>query len=129
VYNSRWCSGARHRRSADARRYSPAVPSRNDRRGSLSSPRVGGTLALAVRAPKLTTAASERTIAPHRGGGTLRLWVRLALDWLLYRRRHISLDSAGWYEQLALATGRGGWEVARIDGPACLLRRPRFRLP
>jgi hypothetical protein len=59
----------------------------------------------------------------------LRLWAVRALDRLLYRRRHLSLDSIDWYEQLSRATGRGGWEVARIDGPDCLLRRPRFRLP
>jgi hypothetical protein len=59
----------------------------------------------------------------------LRRRAMLALDRLLYRQRRISLESTGWWEQLSRATGRDGWEVTRIDGPACLLRRPRLRLP
>ena len=48
---------------------------------------------------------------------------------VLYRRMSISLASVDWYDRLSRALRHDGWRVARIDGPACLLERPRLRLP
>ena len=48
---------------------------------------------------------------------------------VLYQRMAISLAAGGWYDQLARATIRGGWEVIRADGRLVQLERPRLRLP
>ena len=55
-------------------------------------------------------------------------WVALIVRRALYRQMSISLASADWYDRLSLAMRQDGWQMARIDGPSCLLERPRLRV-
>ena len=57
-----------------------------------------------------------------------RAWVTHILRRVLYRQMSISLASADWYERLSRAIRQDGWQVARIDGPSCLLERSRLRV-
>jgi hypothetical protein len=54
--------------------------------------------------------------------------VLLGVRRLLYRRMVISFASADWYDRLARATAREGWDVVRADGGVLQLERPRLRL-
>ena len=54
-------------------------------------------------------------------------WAVRAIRRVIYQRMTISLVSPSWYDQLARATARDGWEVVRADGTLVQLRRPRFR--
>ncbi len=57
-----------------------------------------------------------------------RTWVALSLRRVLYRHMSISLGSVDWYDRLSQAMRQDGWQVVRIDGPSCLLKRPRLRV-
>ena len=61
--------------------------------------------------------------------GGWRAWLALIVRRMLYRQMSISLASGDWYDRLSRAMRQDGWQVARIDGPSCLLERPRLRLP
>ena len=60
---------------------------------------------------------------------TSRSWAGMLIDWLLYQRKSVRLNSPDWYERLSQATRRGGWQVIRVDGALVQLERPRLRLP
>ncbi len=53
----------------------------------------------------------------------------LAVRRVLYQRMTLSLATADWYDRLAWATGRDGWEIIRADGGLVQLERLRLRLP
>ena len=57
-----------------------------------------------------------------------RAWVARIFRRVLYRQMSISLATTDWYDRLSQAMRQDGWQVARIDGPSCLLERPRLRV-
>ena len=95
---------------------------------------VAGVLALRAR---MAGARTGRSGAEARSGwsdgmtASPRLWrqVSLGLRRVLYQQTTLSLAADGWYDRLAGATGREGWEIIRAYGGLVQLERPRVRLP
>ena len=78
--------------------------------------------------PSLVLDGAEGHERMDRQDGGSRTWVALIFRRVLYRQMSISLASVDWYDRLSRAIRQDGWQVARIDGPSCLLERPRLRL-
>ena len=108
----------------------------NDRPAATFSPRPG-TGPCRRGPPDLSPSRIGRSIVLDGAGGCERMhwhvvgwrvWLALILRRVLYGRMSISLASADWYERLSRAMRQDGWQVARIDGPSCILERSRLRV-